>query len=769
MTFSERLVESLVRQRLRWAVLSLLLALLLGAGISQLIFVNDYKIFFDPDDPQLIAHLALQDEFTKSDNVAFILGVDDGTLFRPDRLQAIESLTEELWHIPHAVRVDSLTNYQFSEARDDDLHVFPLFEGAAELGQAEIDRRAALALADRVLQSNVISRDGRTSYINVRLEMPVESVVEAGAATAEIVRFARQRAMGFAADNPDFTIFPMGVTVIDQAFHEETLEDLVTLVPQMFLVIVLLTAALLRSLMATAAIVAVIALTLPATMGLAGWLGFDINQINAAAPTIILTLCVCDGVHVLVSHVHEMRGGRTGAQALGSALRINLQPIFLTSATTAIGFVCLNFSDSPPFRDLGNITAIGVLLAFVFTLGVIPLFAGSMKPGRGRSGDAGPGMMEKLAGPVLEQRGAALVLGLLIAGTLIAAAPRNELTDSTIDYFHPDTQVRRAATYLEERLTGMDALSYSLPAGNAGGIADPRYLAQLDAFTRWYRAQPEVAHVASFSDVMRRLNRNMHGDDPAYDQLPESRELAAQYLLLYEMSLPFGLDLSDQINFDKSATRFVARLREVKAKHIVDVDERAQAWLAANAPELQSPGVGVSLMFAHIGQNNIRSMLVGSVVALLGVSFTLMLALRSIRLGLLSLIPNAFPALMAFGIWGLSVGEVNLAVAAIFSITLGIVVDDTVHYLSKYLRARRDGKSPLEANRYAFTTVGFALVATTVVLALGFLTLAQSDFAVNALTGRLVAMTIAIALVYDLIFLPALLMYSDRWLRVEST
>ena len=269
-------------------------------------------------------------------------------------------------------------------------------------------------------------------------------------------------------------------------------------------------------------------------------------------------------------------------------------------------------------------------------------------------------------------------------------------------------------------------------------------------------------HVSTFSDTFKRLNKNMHGDDPAYYRVPESRDLAAQYLLLYEMSLPYGLDLNDQINVSKSATRFIVILADETSRGLKRVDARAQQWLRENAPAMRSPGSGLSVIYANLSERNLVAMLCGSVMALVLISLILIVAFRSVRIGLISLAPNLFPVAMAFGAWGFTVREVGLAIATVVAMTLGIVVDDTVHFLSKYLRARREnGMDPFEATRYAFSTVGMALWVTSVTLVGGFVVMAFSGFKVNADMGLLSAVTIALALVADFLFLPTLLMKLD--------
>ena len=201
---------------------------------------------------------------------------------------------------------------------------------------------------------------------------------------------------------------------------------------------------------------------------------------------------------------------------------------------------------------------------------------------------------------------------------------------------------------------------------------------------------------------------------------------------------------------------------DIASKEMRELDARAQAWLAENAPAMAAPGTGLSLIFSYISESNINSMLLGSTLALVVISFILIFALRSFRIGLISLIPNLVPAAMAFGLWGYISGDVGLAIAVVVAMTLGIVVDDTVHFLSKYLRARREnGLDPFEATRYAFSTVGMALWVTSITLVAGFGALAFSGFKVNADMGLLSAVTIAMALIADFLFLPTLLMKLD--------
>jgi len=318
-------------------------------------------------------------------------------------------------------------------------------------------------------------------------------------------------------------------------------------------------------------------------------------------------------------------------------------------------------------------------------------------------------------------------------------------------------------------LTGIYYVDYSIDTKESGNISEPQVLADIKKFTDWLETQPEVIHVNSVTDTFTRLNKNMHGDDKDFYKLPDSRELAAQYLLLYEMSLPFGLDLNNQIDIDKKSTRISVTLETLSTKQILNFEERVDQWMLQNIPELRTVGASPSIMFAHIGMKNIISMLTGTTIALILISLILVLALKSWRYGLLSLIPNLVPAGIAFGVWSLIDGKIGLALSVVTAMTLGIVVDDTIHFLSKYLRARREkGLSAEDAVRYAFSTVGVALWVTSAALIVGFLVLSTSSFKLNSGMGLLTAIVIAIALIVDFFLLPPLLIKLDKWLSKEK-
>lgn len=757
-----RIADFLVRQRVAMFFLALALIGGLSVGAKFLWFESSYRIFFAADNPYLIAHDAIEAEYTKADNVAFIVAPDDGEVFTAKTLTAIRELTARAWEMPRSIRVDSITNFQHSEVRGDDLETRALVENHSVLDAAGLARIKAAAMGEPALVTQLISARAHVTSVNVRLEMPGDSR-EATPANKEVMTFARALAAEFEEKYPHLTIHLMGQVVVNQAFNETSERDAGTLVPLMFVVVIVLIGLFLRSIPGTLVTALMILVSIASTIGFLGWIGFQVNQVNVSAPIIILTLAVSDCVHVLVHFFEDLRRGVSREVAMRHTLEVNLTPVFLTSVTTAIGFLSLNTSDSPPFRELGSVVGFGVIGAMLWTLMMLPALMLWLPVRPGKESSLDRFNLSGLADALLRRHRRYFYGALGVAAALFACIPLNTLDDDTVAYFGEALPIRQAFDFVQENLTGVDTITYSLPADGENGIYDPAYLNKVEAFANWWRAQPEVTHVSTFTDVVKRLNRNLHADDPAYYVIPDDRALAAQYVLLYELSLPQGLDLNDQVNVDKSATRLSVNIANAASRETIAIEQRGQQWLAAHAPEFKTQGTSLSVMFAHISMNNIYSMLKSSLIAIALISITLIIALRSWKFGLLSLLPNAFPAGMAFGVWGFYNGYVNLAIAAVFSITLGIVVDNTIHFFSKYLYARRvRGSTPDDAIRYGFSTVGAALLVTTVALTLGFLILAQSDFNVNASMGQMTALVILIALTFDLFFLPGLLMRFDR-------
>ena len=751
--------------RFRWMIL-LLTVLLVGfaaRGMGYLAFTNDYRAFFAEENPQLQAFEKLQNTYDKSDNVMFIITPREGKVFTRETLTSIAWLTEAAWQTPFSNRVDSITNFQHTRAFEDDLEVGDLVEDPAHVSAEDLIYIESVAQSEPQLQQRLLSVDGRVTAVNVNIQLPGKSLNE----VPEVAHFVRGLADELRSRDSSLDIKLSGIAMLNNAFGESAQKDMATLTPLMFALVILTLALLLRSISGTFASVMVMFMSIMVAMGLFGWAGFKLTGMSISAPTIILTMAVADCVHLLVSFLWGMRHGQSKSVAMVESIRINLMPIFITSVTTALGFLSMNFSEVPPLVHLGNIVAIGVVCAFILSVTFLPALV-MVLPIRVKAiaGDK-VNWTDSISDFVVMRRRPLLWGTLIVSLVFVSLIPKNEINDEFVKYFDRSMDFRIATDYAAEHLVGPYTIEYSLASkltGEAaqGAISEPKFLARIDQFVKYVEGFDEVAHVFTLTDTMKRLNKNMHGDDVKWQRLPDNRELAAQYLLLYEMSLPYGLDLNNQINVNKSATRVTITMDNMSTRNVLALEKTWAAWLHENASDLNFSAASTNLMFAHIGQRNARSLTLGTILALFAISFVLIAALRSFKIGLISLVPNLVPAGIAFGIWGLIDGKVGMSVSVVTGMTLGIVVDDTVHFLSKYLRARREkGLDSADAIRYAFTHVGQALVITTLVLVAGFMVLVCSTFKINADMGLLTAITISVALVVDFLLLPPLLMALD--------
>ena len=753
----------------RWFIIPamILLVVFAASGLKNIEFSNDTRVFFSEDNPQLKALEALENTYRKNDNVFYILAPKEGTVFTRETLSAIEVLVDSAWLMPYSSRVNSITNFQHTLVEEDDLIVDDLVRNALNMSESEVDYVKKVALSDPSLVSNLISASGHVTGVMVDF-IKENNDLEAVPVISQAAYKLKDEIQG---KYPDIDIYLTGNIISDNTFMEAAQKDMGTVIPLMYLVLIVIIGIALRSFSGVFATFLIILMSMLTGLGFAGLTGIQLTAASSNAPSIILTLAVAHSVHILVTLFQQMRYGKSKHEAVIESLRINLKPIIITSVTTAIGFLSMNLSDVPPFRDLGNIVAVGVIASLLYSVTFLPaLIAVLPVRVKVKAESVKKYPLEGLANFVIHYRNPIFWSTIVVVALLSTGISRIEFNDVWPKYFDKSFDFRRATDFTEANLTGYYPIDYSLETGEEGGINNPEYLKTLDDFANWYRKQPKVVNVNSIVEVMKRLNKNMHGDDEAFYAIPDKRDLAAQYLLMYEMSLPFGLDLNNQINVDKSSTRFTATLNNATTTEIREMDDRAREWLRANAPEeMYTYGSGLPVIFAHISARNISSMLGATVWALLLISLILIFSLRDLKLGLLSLIPNIMPAVIAFSIWGLTVGRVGLGLSIIASLTIGIVVDDTVHFISKYLRARRElNMEPDNAIRYAFNTVGKALWVTTLALVAGFMVLSISGYKMNAHMGLMSALTITVALAFDFLLLPVLILKAEKYKSTKN-
>jgi len=473
---------------------------------------------------------------------------------------------------------------------------------------------------------------------------------------------------------------------------------------------------------------------------------------------VIISVGVADNIHFFNSYISNRHEGMSKLDAIKKSLSPNIVDMFITSFTTAIGFLTMNFSESPPFNDLGNLTALGTMIDFWLTVAFVPALVAWL-----------PDKSEKFRGRrffnsrriglfVLKHNKRISLLIFPVSFLLILFIPKNELNDDSLTWFDEDMEFRQSTDYAAEHLSGLRYIVYRLESPNSDGISDPEFLFSVEKLINWYSQQTEVTHQYHYLNLLKELNKKIHNDDPGWYRLPETVEEASQSLLLLEL----GTDAEDELNmlysYDKSALRLIVSLKNLTNKEYIGLEERAYEWMRENVPQIASNGASIPIMFAKVGQDNLERMVYGGILGTLLITLAIAVALGSLKYGMLSIVPNVLPIAVTYGAWGLFVGELNRAAEVMFSVSIGVIGDDTVHFMYRYLHAIREkGLNHNDAILYVFESVGGALLTTTLVLASGLFILSFSSFTMSATIGVMVTITILFGLFFDFFCLPILL------------
>ncbi len=744
----------------RWLVVlgSILLSFSVGAGLPKLSFSNDYRHYFSEENPDLTAWESMQNTYAKSDNVLIALSISEGSIFTREGLAAIDDLTTWAWTLPYSSRVDSIANFQHARAHNRDLVVNDLVRDPSRLDKREMADIQKIALSQPELVGRLIAPSGKTAAVNVTFALPDNPVKEV-AVVADKVNEAVAR---YREKYPNIEFHATGSLLFNHALAHASRDDVRTLVPSMYGVVLILLWLFLRSAKAVAISASVITLATIIAMGAAGWSGVVLSAASISAPIIIFTIALANCVHIYSSIFRRLRAGEEQRQAVIGAVVANAVPVLLANATTAVGFLTMNASEVPPYRDLGNIVALGAAGTYILTMFMLPALSLIVSLKQPIRDPARNFPLSFLSTFVVRHSRAILWASAVIAIVIGFGVSWLTLNDMFVQWLDDRHEFRTDTDFVANHLSGLYRIDYSIESNEEGGVTDPSYLRMVEDFANWYRQQPHVVHVHAFTNVMKRLNKVMHDDDQSYYRLPDERSLAAQYLLLYEIALPFGLDLNTDIDVNRSATRFVVTTDNISTRELNDLVQSASAWLKTNNSGKDFRPASTTILFAHIAERNIKSLIGSTVIGLVIISFALMIPLRSAKLAVISLVPNLLPGLIGFGLWGLFVGNVGLPVSIVIGMTLGIVVDDTIHLLYRYTHARKLGADGEGAVHLALSEAGPPMIISTTILIAGFLVLATSGFSINSQMGLLTAVVLAVALLADLFLTPALLILFDK-------
>lgn len=731
------------------------------AGGKNLTVSFDTRIFYSEQNLLLQQLRGFERKFSHNNNILFVISSRDegeGRIATVETLQALVEITDQAWRLPYSTQVESLSNFPRIVSDEDAFSVLEMVPSSGQLTHSAAAAIEKEALNDRLVVNRLLSADGRTTGINVNFRLPPSASSE----VQEITEAAHQFVRKIEADYPHLRVHLTGNVMLMTTFNEASHVDARLLVPVALIVAAIIVAVFLRSRNATISVLSILGVASLASMGIAGWFGHIITPASIAAPIIVISIALASTIHVVIAVKHELASGADNKTAIKQAIRTNAAAVGLTNLTTAVGFLAMNRADAPPLNDMGNIVFAGIVLSYLLTFTWLPavLTLLPLKP----SNDRSAALMAGVGRSINRLRWVLLIMVTIGVLATIGGLGKIRLDDDFVRYFDDRFEYRVASDFAEERLTGLNIMEFDLETGVDGGVYTAEYQHFLADFTGWLGEQKGVASIADISEITRRIHTAMRvADEPARNGIPDNADLISQYFLLYELSLPYGASITDRINVSRSASRVTIIMQGLTSGEIRQLHERATGWLAQHAPgQAATTGISINVLFAYLSNDNIRSMITGTFVSILIIGLIIAFALRSFAFGALSLATNLLPAIIGFGLWGYLIQDIGIAGAVITTMTLGIVVDDTIHFLMKYRRQRAGGASPAAAIEAVFSTVGVAMVITSVSLAAGFIVLSLSGFQINRSLGIQTSIIVLVALGICWFLLPPLLRLMDK-------
>ena len=756
--FTETFAEKIIQYRYLSILFCLVLLVASFRGVGGIAFSPDMEQFFPEDYPISENHAHIEDTFYSSDSVIIAIGVDEGTVFNPRILNLIEEITDKAWSTPHSIRVDSLSNFSFVRAEIDDLVVEPFIEESLEWDQKKINERSTLIEKEEQAYGTILSKDKKTTFINISIDAPRDDVEKEYAESMEHI-FAFMDPLK--KEYPEADMRYAGIVYIEYLSPLIVKAEMPVLIPTLLFVILLSLFILLRNVVAVISSLVVIIFSVITAVGILGHFNTTVSQPFLMVPILVATLAVADCVH-LFNVYFQNKLEKNAKDSIIKSLRLNLEPLLLTSLTTSIGFLCLNLAPIPALRVVANGIVIGVIAAFVFSIFFLaPLM--SFFNVKASSQIENQTKLSKRVGQFsIKNRKKIIWLVPLFSAFLMSFIPLNETKDNPMEFYSERfTSVAEDTKWLAKRLGGTFLVTYEYVSEDL--VSDPEYLRQLDEFTTWLENQDEVLSVNSLSKIVKNLNRTLNGNDQSWYVIPEDSELIAQYLFFYEMSLPFGLDLTSTINQERTSTKVTVSLKEIDSKAFIEFYDRVDDYASLSIVSGNlSGGGGTRSVMAFMGMLLAEQLMYALIIGFIVITLAIALFYKSLSAGLITAIPNILPIGVAFGIWGIFSSNVSMLVSLGIGCTLGIVVDFSVHFLSKYLYARRSlSLSAEESVLYAFETVGFPLTIMTVSLCMGFAVLFLASFMPLRGFAGITMISFVAALIIDLLLFPAVLIAWD--------
>ena len=746
--------------KFRWAIVVLipLLTVFLALQLKHIQFDGSYRVWFAEGSSTLKNYDNFKNVFGNDD--ALIITFEDvNGVMNKKALLVIERLTKKLLKTRFIARVDSLTNYQYihvSEEDKDEIVVENFIENIENLTVQELAEKKIIALNEDMLKNRIISADGTTTMIVARITPKASTVPGAVKILNDLVtKYIEEE------EESGYTFHLAGGPILNMTFASLGQHDALVFTPIILLIVMVLLFIIFRSASGVFLSLSIVIFTFIIVLAMQVLFGFKLNNFTANIPVFIVAIGIADAMHIFWIYLLGRKKGLENEEAIHYTLEKNIVPIFFTSMTTAVGFASLGISDITPIKTLGIATANAALIAFVLSILFVPAMLIILNPKVKKVQSTSNrhdsfNFASKYASFIVHQHKRILVGSLLLCLFLGMGITHLTVDSNTVRYFTEDVPFRQTVHFIEDKLTGPMSYEIVIDSQKKDGIKNPNFMKKVERFEEAFKKKfPDVRHTSSLLDIVKKFSEVIEGKK----EIPKTQELIAQYLLLYSFSLPQGMEINDKMDIDEQLLRLTASVNIVDTSLDLEMIKWVETWW--DKTEYTAKVNGQTAMFAHM-QHDVTSTLIQSILlAITLVSLMMLFIFKSLKMIPLFIIPNVLPIILVMGVMGWLGISIDIGVAISGAIIIGVAVDDTIHFLIKYKEAREKGYDFHSAMIYVMQHAGVSIIFTTIILSIAFMIFSFSQFNPNVHFGIVTSIALVLAVIVDLLLLPAMLSLYD--------
>jgi len=730
---------------------TLLIGFVLLATMVMGVFsiTSDYtpRIWFAKDSEQIQYLNKFEETFGGDQFVT--LGIYTGeNIIQKDTLDKIQELTEELWQLPDAIRVESITNFNYVDIDGDDINISPLVEDTSK--REEILNKISKV---KEIKNFILSENFKYTILHVQMK----PLFGKSPNYTKIMTALRDKLKKF--ENDKFQTFALGNISVTYAFREIATGDNRKIIPFMFLFVIILLMVYYRSASGVLIPLIVTVVTIGQTFGLLGLFGMVFNSILASIPGILLAICLADSIHILTTFYQQYNNGASKLHSLRYTLDKNFLATLLTSITTSVSFYTISFTEIVPIANLGVLAGIGTALAWINTFLFLPpliiLLPDSLikqviasKPVKSKE-------ESQFAAFIWKFKYLIIIFFSTVSVGSVYLALETEVNSDPLKYFAEETKLKNDYNFSKKHIKSLRGIHIVVDSGKEDGIKDPKFLLNVDAFISKLTEDPEIEQAISIIDAVKKVNQQLNQGKEEYYKIPNDRYKIAETIFLYTMGLPPGMGIENQVSIDNRYMKLNLRWTLEKTKEAMN--KNAMIHEIAKSMGLSTKTGGYFPIYASVNNQVVHSFFKSMTMALFFVAVFIFIFFRNPLLSFLAMLPNVIPLAMGAAYMATNGIYLDIGTSIVAAICLGIAVDDTIHFLTHYVSNQKKFNNTYQALNETFLSTGKALIMTTIILVVGFGSFIMADFLPNHYFGILCSIVLTFALLTDLLFLPAIL------------